>query len=82
MIWGELLLIWVIYVYRYLNFKLEIMKQIFQVLNQSGNPAGTEITNPQALFLSQEEVDEYLNYLKDELSIDTNGFLIVIREIN
>jgi len=36
---------------------------IYQVLNKSGYPAGTETTNPCALFTTLEEAKDFIEYL-------------------
>lgn len=57
---------------------------LYQVLNSSKNPAGTEVTNPDALFQSIDAAKEFVDYLHNECSLENEQFTIVpfFREID
>jgi hypothetical protein len=40
--------------------------KIYQVINESGNPAEYDIFNPKAIFTTKKECKEYISYLKNE----------------
>lgn len=50
---------------------------ILQVLNGENNPASTEITNPSAIFINEEQANEFINYLVDECGLDREELKIV-----
>lgn len=43
---------------------------MYQVINKSGNPAGAEVTNPDAIFVTKQGAEDFKEYLIEECGID------------